>query len=224
MPDAPFGFAPQGIDPDPIDYSRFIRPGVVPWGSWGGQDAALAASMTHQPEQPNPAAPYLQDVRNFFGSGPGQGGIYGVLKGRGFDLPQWMDRGAEFLHNPDVNMALGVMGPSKAERFIWPVRTAYGKTIDMPVSVNPSRFAIQKELATAPHGDVRALRAPNGDVYMWPANEAMHVDIADNFDLPFKTRQELQKASYLFNKGDVDKLGKFADFDDLVTRLKASAE
>lgn len=188
------------------------------------EDAALSATMTHYPEGPNPAAPYLQDVRNFFGSGSGQGGIYGVLKGRGVDLPQWMDRTADFLHDPAVNAALGMASPLKAERFMWPVKTIYGKTIDMPVSVNPSRFMIQRELSTAPHGDVRALKAPSGDVYMWPANEAMHVDIADNFDLPFKTRQDLQKASYLFNKKDVDALGKFSDFDDLVSKLNAAAE
>jgi hypothetical protein len=109
---------------------------------------------------------------------------------------------------------------SKAERFNWPIRTIYGKTIDMPITVNPSKSMILRELAQ--HGDVRALRAPNGDVYLWPANEAMHVDIADNFDLPFKTRQELQKNSYLFNKRDVDALQGFSNFDDLMKKLDAA--
>lgn len=110
-----------------------------------------------------------------------------------------------------------------AERFNWPVRTSYGKTIDMPVNVNPSKSMILRELAQSPHGDVRALRAPNGDVYLWPANEAMHVDIADTFDLPFKTRHELQKNSYLFNKRDVEAAGGFSNFDDLVKKIDAAA-
>jgi hypothetical protein len=94
----------------------------------------------------------------------------------------------------------------------------------MPVSVNPSRSMIQRELAQAPHGDVRALKAPSGDVYMWPANEAMHVDIADTFDLPFKTREELQQNSYLFNKNDVAKIGQFSNLDDLISKLKAASD
>jgi hypothetical protein len=96
--------------------------------------------------------------------------------------------------------------------------------MDMPITVNPSKSMIRRELAQAPHGDVRALRAPSGDVYMWPANEALHVDIADNFDLPFKTRQHLQQNSYLFNGADVEKLGGFSNFDDLISKLNAAAD
>lgn len=189
--------------------------------------------MTHQPEQPNPARPVIDFAKNFY-----RGGLSQALQGAGMQMPEWSSRIGRFLNNPAANMALGVMtpmsgvaqttqsiaNPSRTERFMWPVRTNYGKTIDMPITVNPSRGHIQRELAQAPHGDVRALRAPNGDVYMWPANEAMHVDIADNFDLPFKTRADLQKSSYLFNKKDVDALGKFSGFDDLVSRLGNSGE
>src|SRR5258707_11144597 len=94
----------------------------------------------------------------------------------------------------------------------------------MPITVNPSRAMIQRELAQAPRGSVRAVRHPNGDVYMWPANEAMHVDIANAFDMPFKTRADLQKSSYLFNKKDVDALGKYLNFDDLIGRLGTVAD
>jgi len=93
----------------------------------------------------------------------------------------------------------------------------------MPIIVNPSSRDIKMALAQAPNGDVRALRSPTGDVYMWPANEAMHRDIAMNFDLPFKNREHLQQSSYLFNKKDVDALGTFADFDDLIKRLGDAA-
>ena len=108
---------------------------------------------------------------------------------------------------------------ARTERFDWPVRTLSGSVIDMPIVVNPSRSHMQRLLAEAPHGDVRALKTPAGDVYAWPANEAMHVDIASTFDLPFKTRQELQSASYLMNKKDVDALGKYSNFDELVAKL-----
>jgi hypothetical protein len=113
---------------------------------------------------------------------------------------------------------------ARSERFNWPVTTSYGKTIDMPITVNPSRGDIQRELAKAPHGDVRALRHPDGSVYLWPANEAMHVDIASNFDMPFRTRSDLQKSSYLINKSDADKLGKWSNFDDLINGIDASAD
>ena len=116
-------------------------------------------------------------------------------------------------------LAVGANIARKTERFEWPVRTEYGTNITMPITVNPSARDIAKELANAPHGDVRALKAPNGDVYLWPANEAMHRDIASTFDMPFKTRQDLQKSSYLFNSKDVDALGGFKSFDDLITRL-----
>jgi hypothetical protein len=59
---------------------------------------------------------------------------------------------------------------------------------------------------------------------LWPANEAMHVDIASTFDLPFKTRADLQKSSYLFNRRDVEALGSFIDFDDLIARLARGPE
>lgn len=39
MADAPFGFAPAPAGADPTDYSQFIRPGMVPWGSWTVQQA-----------------------------------------------------------------------------------------------------------------------------------------------------------------------------------------
>jgi hypothetical protein len=122
--------------------------------------------------------------------------------------------------------ALGNVARSAArsERFNWPVTTSYGKTIDMPITVNPSRGDIQRELAKAPHGDVRALRHPDGSVYLWPANEAMHVDIASNFDMPFRTRADLQRSSYLINKSDADKLGKWSNFDDLIRGIDASAQ
>lgn len=111
---------------------------------------------------------------------------------------------------------------ARTERFNWPVRTEYGKVIDMPITVNPSRGDIMRELANAPHGDVRALRAPDGKIYMWPANEAMHRDIATNFDLPFKTLKDLQSSSYLFNRADVDKLSKFSNFDEMIKLLSTS--
>lgn len=214
---------------EPVDHDPFAM------------DEALSRSMTHYPESPNPAAPYVQGTKDFL-----TGGILQTLRGQGVQLPEWANRISDVAQSEPFNAAIGMATPfakagelgsaganllenqinslSKTERFNWPVKLSYGKTIDMPVSVNPSRSMIQRELAQAPHGDVRALRAPNGDVYLWPANEAMHVDIADTFDLPFKTRQELQKASYLFNKADVDKLDRFKNFDDLISKLGSSAD
>jgi len=113
----------------------------------------------------------------------------------------------------------GALGSSlRRERFQWPVKTEYGSVVDMPITVNPTRRDILSALADAPHGDVRALKAPSGDVYLWPANEALHRDIAMSFDLPFKTRQDLQRASYLFNRKDVEHL-PFKSFDEMIGLL-----
>jgi hypothetical protein len=106
----------------------------------------------------------------------------------------------------------------RRERFQWPVKTEYGSVVDMPITVNPTRRDILSALADAPHGDVRALKTPAGDVYMWPANEALHRDIAMSFDLPFKTRQDLQRASYLVRRKDVEHL-PFKSFDELIGLL-----
>lgn len=112
----------------------------------------------------------------------------------------------------------------RAEHFNWPVRTEYGKVVDMPITINPRASHIQRMLKDAPFGDIRALRAPSGDMYVWPANEAMHVDIASNFSLPFKNRAELQKNSFLFNKSEIEKVGRFSDFDDLIKKIESLAE
>jgi hypothetical protein len=68
-------------------------------------DRAAQHAMTHQAEEPNPAQPYLNDVRNFAG-----GGISGVLQGRGVELPGWMNSLNDVLHDPDVNLAMGMAG------------------------------------------------------------------------------------------------------------------
>lgn len=65
-----------------------------------GSDDALA--MTHWPEDPNPAAPYLRDAANFAG-----GGIAGVMQGRGIDppikFPKWLQ---DLINNPDNQLVL----------------------------------------------------------------------------------------------------------------------
>lgn len=228
---------PFAVSLEPVDHDPFAS-------------AALASSMTHYP--PDPASEEVarrlqQTGRNLWNTwgAPfqaartlGQAAMSGTLDvadpqtaGEAFNLVSGIAGArAPFARAGELGSAGGNLLEnqtntlSNTERFNWPVKLSYGKTIDMPVSINPSRSMIQRELAQAPHGDVRALRAPNGDVYLWPANEAMHVDIADTFDLPFKTRQELQRASYLFNKKDVDALGRFKNFDDLVQKLGTSPE
>lgn len=89
----------------------------------------------------------------------------------------------------------------------------------MRLVIGPTRDDLVRLLADAPDGDVRALRAPNGTVYAWSAHEARHVEVATALDLPFSTREELQAASYLFNRRDQAAVGPFADFEDLVRQL-----
>ena len=89
----------------------------------------------------------------------------------------------------------------------------------MRLIADPTRDDLIRLLADAPGGDVRALRAPDGRVYAWAAHAARHVEVATTLDLPFADRAQLQTASYRFNRGDVEAVGAFADFEDLVRRL-----
>jgi hypothetical protein len=69
-------------------------------------DAALAASMTHWPEQPNPAQPYLDVAR--MAASTGLAFATGGLKGAGLDvLPDWMNTVGGVFQNPDNQTALG---------------------------------------------------------------------------------------------------------------------
>lgn len=89
----------------------------------------------------------------------------------------------------------------------------------MRLLVDPIRDDLARLLADAPDGDVRALRAPDGRVYAWAAHIACHVEVATSLDLPFADRAQLQAASYRFNRGDVEALGAFADFEEAMQRL-----
>ncbi|MCJ2144723.1 hypothetical protein [Methylobacterium sp. E-066] len=63
------------------------------------------------------------------------------------------------------------------------------------------------------------MRAPDGRILAWAAADARHVEVAAALDLSFETRANLQAASYLFNRRDVEAAGDFADFDELVRRF-----
>lgn len=89
----------------------------------------------------------------------------------------------------------------------------------MCLLVNPSRDELIHLFSNTADGNVRALRAPDGKIYAWAAHEARHVEVATALDLPFKTRPQLQAASYLLSQIDVEAAGDFANFDDLVERI-----
>lgn len=110
---------PGGFGSDPIhedwdkifrfkngDYGVHIAPPVpkpdpgVPVGS--NPSASDIASMTHQQEQPNPAAPYVKGAMQF-----AEGGISRVL---GENQPEWSKKLGEKLSSPEANAALGIFG------------------------------------------------------------------------------------------------------------------
>lgn len=65
--------------------------------------------MTHQPEQPNPAQPYLDAVKNFASplfDPAAHGGILGMLEGAGYSPPEWARAPQAVLNNPAFNQAL----------------------------------------------------------------------------------------------------------------------
>jgi len=91
----------------------------------------------------------------------------------------------------------------------WPIATRSGRVMDMPLRVNPTMTELRAAVKNNPQRQVRMLRDPNtGDVYAWEAAEAMHVDVADTLDLPFRNRAELQANSYLFGPDEVEELAK----------------
>lgn len=63
---------------------------------------ADALSMTHQPDQLNPAAPVIDAVSKF-----ASGGISRVL---GDDQPEWSKKFGEVLSSPEANAAIGMFG------------------------------------------------------------------------------------------------------------------
>lgn len=102
----------------------------------------------------------------------------------------------------------GAFIPVKRET--WPIETSWGKVVDMPIYKNPSRREIVR-LARESDGDVRVLRAPNGDWLAWPANEALHVDVASTLGLDFRNREALSRNSYLIDPAYFEGAGNIGD-------------
>jgi hypothetical protein len=68
-------------------------------------DSILSSTMTHWPEQQNPAQPYLDLVSQFR-----QGGISEILKNKGYQIPQSVDWLGQVLNNPNAQTAMGMAG------------------------------------------------------------------------------------------------------------------
>jgi hypothetical protein len=62
--------------------------------------------MTHQAEQPNPAQPYMNMARDYM-----QGGLARVLRQRGVELPDLINKADAMLQNPDFQLAMGMVSP-----------------------------------------------------------------------------------------------------------------
>lgn len=89
----------------------------------------------------------------------------------------------------------------------------------MRILRNPGCDELVRLLVEAPDGVVRALRAPDGLIFVWAAADARHVEVAAALDLPFADRAALQAASYRFSRREVEAASPFANFEDLVQRL-----
>lgn len=70
----------------------------------------------------------------------------------------------------------------------------------------------------SPGGDVRLLRAPDGRWLAWPASEGFHLQVAESLGLDFRTRKDLQSASYLFSAGDIPE--DWSSLADLVDKMQ----
>ncbi len=87
------------------------------------------------------------------------------------------------------------------------------------VAKNPRRG---KLMEMARNGEsFRAIRDPaTGDSYAWPASEAMHIDMAQKLGFDFKSRRELQRNSYLFDRAQLEDAKGARDLDDLLKMIE----
>ena len=68
--------------------------------------------------------------------------------------------------------------------------------MSFPFARNPSRLDLLR--LAAPGGAVRAIRDPaTGDCFAWPAGAARHAEAALRLGLEFRTRQEIQRNSFV---------------------------
>ena len=110
----------------------------------------LARTMTHQPEQPNPAEPYLKGIRDF-----AAGGVSDVLRGAGVQMPQASNAVGDLLKSDAANTAIGMVNPIKgAGRLPQP---PLRQRLDRPINqqtLDEMRAAPQM---TPPPGDPRPI-------------------------------------------------------------------
>lgn len=69
---------------------------------------ALASTMTHWPQQPNPAQPYIDALAAF-----AKGGLQGVANQRGIETPDWSKAAGNVLSSDAANAAIGMAAPLK---------------------------------------------------------------------------------------------------------------
>jgi hypothetical protein len=113
-----------------------------------------ANTMTHWPPEPNGAQPVL-DAANAYANG----GLIGLAKQQGYQIPEWADRANDrvinFLHNPAVNDALGVITPIRAP---FPIRR-----FGIPAVADPPISSYRDTNVLGTHPDYGAAKA--GDPY-----------------------------------------------------------
>lgn len=91
------------------------------------------------------------------------------------------------------------------------------KTIKNPLRADLIRL-------TKGGGSSRALRDPaTGDIYAWPASDALHIEMVNRLNLNFRTRDQVQKSSYLFSRDQLDQSPDAADLEGLVEAFGGSA-
>lgn len=89
------------LTPDQLQALIAALRGPNPTGGTIAPESPEASAMTHKPEQPNPAAPYLDAASRF-----ARGGIHGALQNTPYALPPWSDTIARALNSPSANDAM----------------------------------------------------------------------------------------------------------------------
>jgi hypothetical protein len=89
---------------DAVESAPFDERSGQPWNTLGFSDPG----MTHEAEQPNPVPGIIKPMRDYL-----HGGLPELLQNRGVQLPDWVNQVNDFLHNENLNTAVGVSSPIK---------------------------------------------------------------------------------------------------------------
>ncbi len=148
--------------------------------------SADALAMTHRPEQPNPAQPYLAAAQQYF-----RGGVPEILRAHGIELPSWLAVIDRVLNNPDNQAAMGMALPLKGV----PITAYHGSPHDF------DRFDLSRI------GTGEGAQAYGHGLY-FAENLETAKNYRDKFDRPLQFREGLTPEAEAKYGPEIERLGQ----------------